>query len=802
MAKRLSNKGYSNVAIGKRMGINESTVRSFLAPGQAEKADILSTVSGMLKDQIADKTMIDIGTGVERHIGVSSTKLATAVSQLKEEGYTVHYIKVEQLGTGQQTTIKVLAGPNVKYGDVYRNRNSIRQITEFSDDGGRTFLGIDPPLSVNSKRVGIRYAEDGGTDADGVIYVRPGVKDLSMGNARYAQVRIAVDGTHYLKGMAVLKDDLPSGLDLVFNTNKSSTGNKLDALKKMKDDPDNPFGAIVRQIYSVDSATGKRHLSSALNIVNEEGDWEKWSKNLSSQMLSKQSPSLAKTQLDMTYERKTKELQEIMGLTNPSVRRKLLESYSDDVDSAAVHLKAAALHRQGSHVILPVNTINEHEIYAPNYRDGERVALVRYPHGGIFEIPELTVNNRHPEAKKILGRAKDAVGINAKVAERLSGADFDGDTVLVIPNSHGKVKTEPAIQGLITFDPKSAYPSYPGMKPMSARTKAFEMGDVSNLITDMTIKGATQIEIARAVRHSMVVIDAEKHNLNWKQSAIDNGIKQLKAKYQGKANAGASTLISRASSRLDVPERKARSASAGGPISRTTGEKVYVPTDVSWINSKGRVVFKMQRSTKLAEAKDAHSLSSNTSIERVYAEHSNRLKALANKARLAMISTKSIPYSPTARTVYADQVITLNAKLNVALRNTPLERQAQLLANAIVAQKKDANPDLEPSEIKKLKAQALGEARLRTGAHKERVIITNDEWAAIQAGAISSNKLNQILANSDIDQIKKLATPKQELLMTSLMRQRAKNMYDYGYSQADIADALGVSVSTLKRGLE
>jgi len=800
-AQRLKDKNYSNVAIGQRMGINESSVRALLAPGKAAKADILGAVTGMLKDQVAEKGMLDIGTGVERHVGVSSTKLATAIAQLKEQGYTVHYVKVEQLGTGQQTTLKVLAGPDVKYGDVYRNRSNIRQITEHTIDGGHTFLGIDPPLSVSSKRVGIRYAEDGGTNADGVIYVRPGVKDLSLGGSRYAQVRIAVDGTHYLKGMAIYKDDLPQGVDLVFNTNKSNSGNKLDAMKKMKDDPDNPFGAIVRQIHTVDPQTGKKQLSSALNIVNEAGDWQKWSKTLSSQMLSKQTPTLAKTQLAMTYERKARELEEIMSLTNPSVRRTLLQSYSDDLDSAAVHLKAAALPRQGSHVILPVESLKANEIYAPNYRDGERVVLIRYPHGGIFEIPELVVNNRHPEAKRLLGRAPDAVGINPKTAERLSGADFDGDTVLVIPNNHGKVKTEPALEGLKNFDPKVSYPSYPGMKPMSARTKGFEMGDVSNLITDMTIRGATQTELARAVRHSMVVIDAEKHVLNWKQSALDNGIAQLKAKYQGSARAGASTLISRASSRADVAERKARSASEGGPIDTKTGQKVYTPTGNNWVNAKGETVFKTQRSTKLAEVNDAHKLSSGTPIERIYADHSNSLKALANKARLASLATKSIPYSASARTAYANEVASLSAKLNIALRNAPLERQAQVLGNAILAQKKAANPDLEPSEIKKLRAQALKEARLRTGAHKERIDITDREWSAIQAGAISASKLQSILANSDLDHIKKLATPKRELLMTSLMRQRAQNMYDNGYTQADIADALGVSVSTLKTAL-
>lgn len=55
---------------------------------------------------------------------------------------------------------------------------------------------------------------------------------------------------------------------------------------------------------------------------------------------------------------------------------------------------------------------------------------------------------------------------------------------------------------------------------------------VSNLITDMTIKGATDEELCRAVKHSMVVIDAVKHKLGYKQSEIDNDIESLKKKYQ------------------------------------------------------------------------------------------------------------------------------------------------------------------------------------------------------------------------------------------------------------------------------
>ena len=793
MAQRLKDKGYSNTAIGERMGLNESTVRTLLAPGEKDKVDVLQTTSSMLKDQVDKKGMIDIGSGVENHVGVSQTKLNTAVAMLQDQGYTVHYVKVQQLGTGKDTVIKVLAPPNTPYSQVFKNRAEIKQITDYSEDGGRSYLGLQPPLSVNSKRIKVNYDEDGGGTADGVIYVRPGVKDIALGGSRYAQVRIAVDGTHYLKGMAMYKDDLPDGVDLVFNTNKKSTGNKLDAMKPLKDDIDNPFGAVVRQRIG---KNGK--VESAMNIVNEEGDWESWSRSLSSQMLSKQSPALAKTQLDLALRQRKDELDEIMSLTNPAVRRKLLETFADEADSSSVHLKAKALPRQGSHVILPVNSMKPTEIYAPNYRNGERVALVRYPHGGIFEIPELTVNNNHPQAKKLLGNAKDAVGINQKVAERLSGADFDGDTVLVIPNNNRRIKTAPALEGLKGFDPRHSYPAYEGMARMTPRTKQIEMGVVSNLITDMTIRGASPTELARAVRHSMVVIDAEKHNLNYKQSALDNGIAALKTKYQGGAKAGASTLISRASAEIRVPERKGRSAAKGGPIDKATGKKVFEPTGASFIDRNGRTVVKTIKSKRLAETDDAGTLSSGTTIEKVYVDHSNGLKGLANQARRAMVNTKSIPYSPSAKTAYSGEVASLNAKLSLALRNRPLERQAQVVANGIVSAKRQANPDMEAADLKKVKAQALAEARTRTGAQKQHIQLTPTEWQAIQAGAISNNKLTQILNNADLEQVRQLATPKAKLLMTSAKTARAQAMLTAGYTQAEVADALGVSLTTLK----
>lgn len=802
-AEILRSSGMSHKAIAEEMGLaGESSVRALLAPGASKRADDLQATANLLKEGMADGAYLDIGAGTELHVGMARTQFDTAVASLKNEGYEIQNVQVEQVGgNGQKTLIKVLVPEGTTYKDVVTNMDNIKSLAVTTMEGDVTKLR--PPEMLDSKRVKVNYAEDGGTEADGTIYIRPGVKDLDLGGAQYAQVRIAVDGSHYLKGMAIYKSDLPAGVDVVFNTNKSDTGNKLDSMKPLKTKADgsidmsNPFGAVVKP-------GGQR---GKLNVLNEEGDWGNWSKSLASQMLSKQPHPLVKEQLNKMGDKKKAELDEILALTNPAVRKKLLKSYSDDVDSAAVHLKAAAMDRQKTQVLIPVPSLKDTEIYAPNFRDGERVALIRYPHGGTFEIPELTVNNRQKDARSLLGTsAKDAVGINAKVAERLSGADFDGDTVLVIPNNSGKVKSTPALEGLKGFDGKKRYPKYEGMKVMTERQTQLEMGDVSNLITDMTIKGANTHEIAAAVRHSMVVIDARKHELNYKQSAIDNNIASLKKKYQGGPTAGAATLLSRTTSQQRVNKRK-----LGYKVDPTTGEKIFTEEKAAYTKSvvdkkTGAVtevpVFRKQQSTKGAEARDANTLSSGTTVERTYATHSNRLKALANQARKEMVATKPIPYSRSARKVYATEVQTLDAKLNIALKNAPRERQAQLIANAVIKQKRDANPEMSKDELKKVSGQALAVARTRVGAGKDLVRMTDREWEAIQAGAITNAKLAKILDNADIDQVKQLATPRQNTVMTDAKTARAKQLLASGRTTAEVADILGVATSTLTSSME
>lgn len=802
---RLKEKSYSNVAIGEKLGIPEATVRDLLKPGVADRVNIIKATTDMLRDEVDANGYIDVGKGTEYYIGgVSKERKGTAIAILKAEGYVVHNVQVPT-STQNKTTIKVLAPPGTTYKDIVTNIGAIKSLTKVSDDGGRSFYGMLPPLPISSDRVSIRYKDEGGDLADGVIYVRPGVKDVSLAGARYAQVRIDVDGTHYLKGMAVYKNDLPDGVDLQFNTNKPRTANKLDAMKPKTDDIDNPFGAVVDQIGIRNPQGHLVELTSVMNVVNEEGDWDKWSRNLSSQTLSKQSSTLAKTQLNMTYERKKNELDGIMALTNPAVKRKLLESYADAADASSIQLKAAALPRSSWHAILPISGLKENEVYAPNFRPGETVALIRYPHGGTFEIPELTVNNSHRGAKSILGRAQDAIGINAKVAERLSGADFDGDAVLVIPNNNRSIKTTPALAGLKNFDPRSEYPKYEGMPVMTPKIKGQQMGMVSNLIADMTIQRASTSEIAAAIRHSMVVIDAENHELNYKLSAINNGIRNLQKKYQPRDDGrygGASTLISRAKSRVDVRARRPRPMSKGGPIDKATGRKMYENIGDPYLDKNGKTVYPRHRSVKLKETDDAHTLSSGTLIEKVYADHSNKLKALANTARKEAVAIPSIKVQPSAKRVYAAEVKSLTAKLDLAQRNSPRERQAQILTASKVAAKRQANPDLDETQVKRIRSQALDESRRRTGAKKPDLTLTDREWQAIQAGAITQNKLKGILDNANIEQVKALATPRTALLMSSAKTSRARAMTASGYSQAEIAAALGVSLTTLKEGLK
>ena len=874
-AKALQSDGYNPSEIARMMGYNsESSIRSLLNSDSEARMNQARVTAENLKRQVDEHGMIAISAGTERYLGVSREKLEEALYILELEGYNHFGGGVPQVtNKGQQTNIRVLCPPDTPYKEItrtYTDKNGevhekvtkvsssiydfdkVHPLEEVCDsisyDNGDSFQkGFHYPASMNSERIQVVYAEQGGTKKDGVIELRRGVNDLSLGDAHYAQVRILVDGTHYLKGMAMYADDLPDGVDVRFNTNKKEgtpvCGPKDNTvLKTIKKDPNNPFGSLIKEhggqsFYDdpngefTDPKTGKKQSLSLINKRAEEGDWSDWDDKLPSQFLSKQSLKLIKNQLSLTMADAQAEYDEICSLTNPTVKKVLLQSFADDCDAAAVHLKAASLPRQKYKVILPITSMKDDEVYAPGYENGEKVALIRFPHGGTFEIPVLTVNNKQAEAKSKLGLAKDAVGINSKVAERLSGADFDGDTVMIVPTGKGvKITSTPPLKGLEGFDGKLEYghdstKTDPDgtvhyyrngreFKPM--KNTQTEMGIISNLITDMTLRGAKEEELAKAVRHSMVVIDAEKHGLDYKQSEKDNDIAYLKKTYQGTTDAngryheGAATLISRSKSQQEVLKRK------GSPKVNQKGKDWYDPSkpegSLIWnsvteeyTDKNGKVKVRTQKSTKMAETDDARLLISDadTPQERAYAEYANQRKDLANKARLEIINTGKIAYSASAKATYKEEVDGMLADLNIALRNAPKETQAQIIANSKVAAMKKANPDMTSKEIKKASQQALTEARIQMGAERIKVPLDEKRWEAIQAGAISESQLIKILNNSDIDEVRQYATPRTTSTLSPAKVNKIEAMQASGnYSIAEIAQAVGVSSSTVSKYLK
>lgn len=875
MANRLRAKGYSDVAIGKRMGISPNTVKNILLPETQERHRINEATKKMLQTQADAKGMIDIGNASNLQLGVTRTKMDVSVSELvMTKGYVVTEIQTPQLGTSNKTTVKILMSPEtmekarqeytikdpdkwkglsqevqdakIAYLYAAKNAGDVKMITDWSSDGGETYKSIQPPISIDSKRVMVRFDDDtpSGSSMDGVIQLRRGVPDLALPpDKHYAQVRVAVDGTHYLKGMAIYSDDLPKGVDVIYNSTKKSADGKMAALKKMNDVVDlddgptiyldadgkqkiNEFGASIRQTTYLDKKGNEQQ--SALNIVGfvgkqdsgVEGSWNTWSKTLSSQFLSKQPVELAKQQLSLDHLDSKDTFDQYMKITQPAVKQRLLDSFADECDSKAVHLKAAALPRQTSNVIIPVVSLKDHECYSPSYRDGEQLALIRYPHAGTFEIPIVTNNTKNKEGISVLGpKALDAIGITPKTAEQLSGADFDGDTVIAIPYDSRLIKSTGALKALEGFNPKVMYKAYEGMPRMTNAQKQAEMGKVSNLITDMTVKGAPLDDIARAVKHSMVVIDAEKHNLNYKLSYQDNGIAELKSRYQGGTLTnprGASTLISKASSKELVGKRKALTKEQASATGRTlvrkgaysvdveTGEKVFGYSNEGYTNKKGVFVTRTIDSKKMYETNDARTLLSKEpeDIELVYADYANSMKRLGDLARKESATIQMTPQSKSAKDAYKPEIDSLNAKLRTALSNAPLERQVHLVGNKQLAMRTAANPDMDGKQITKLRGQILNDMRERIGANKQRIPITPKEWEAIEAGAISNSLLTQILNNTNLDIVQSYATPRTKTVMSESKTARAKIYQQQGRTLAQIADMLGISVSTLSNALK
>ena len=811
--------------IARELGVNESSVRSWLNEKSVERTEAPTKTAEILKKELESKKMLDVGAQVESELGVSRDTLDTAIRMLEAEGYQRYGVGVAQATNNKlRTTVEVLANPEYDQAYAYKNIGEIESVADYhSTDGGVRWDKREYPASIDSGRVEIKYGDQGGSDMDGVILIRPGVKDLDLGNSHYAQVRIMVDGTHYLKGMAMYSDEIPDGKDIVFNTNKPTGTPFGKVLKKIKEDPDNPFGALIKaggQSWYEDE-NGERKLG-AINKLKEEGDYEKQARSLSSQFLSKQPIELINRQLNEQYKIYKDQYDEIASLTNPTVKRKLLNDFAGSCDTAAVSLKAAALPGQTTQVLLPLPKIKENEVYAPNYENGTKLALVRFPHAGTFEIPVLTVNNNDKQGEKLLGPSvTDAIGINPKTAKQLSGADFDGDTVVAIPTGKNgiNIQHKKYLKELENFDPEIyAIPEGSNIKVMGKKYQQQQMGVVSNLITDMTLRGAPDEEIAKAVKHSMVVIDAVKHKYDYRQSAKDNDIAALTKKWQrwiddnGDVHyGGASTIVSQHKQTDDVPERR-----GSGVIDKETGKVTYKESGrLIWDretgdyrrDKEGNPVKATTKVPKILNREDAHELSSGHPKEEVYADFANQMKALANQARKEMINTPRLEYSPSSAKTYAEEVNSLNNKLGKAQLNIPKERRAQAIANSIITAKTEAYPELKDKnnkkELDKVKQIAINDARARVGASSKgaKIDITEKEWTAIQSGAISDSKLTQIFRFSDMDKVRSYAMPKASTAISSSKQSRIKAMSANGATNAQIAEALGVSPSTVAKYL-
>lgn len=795
----------------------ESMLRNLESGATVSKDERAKATYDVLKKEVDEKKMLDVGKGVPTMMGITEDRLKVAVEQLVNEGYVLHSRREQQFSDPTKTfPMTILCEPGTEYSYLMRNFDKIGVPgVKFESPQGTGLLGLVKPKPVDPKTVSVVYGEEGARK-DGIIELRPGIKDLDLGSANYAQVRINVGDTHYLKGVAVYADDLPPGINIRFNTNKPEgtplLGPKSNSvLKPMKHNPetgeidwDNPFGAAIK----------KGGQKGALNIVNEEGDWQEWGRTLSAQFLSKQSESLARRQLDLASKERKEEFDEIMSLTNPIVKQNLLYEFGEKCDRAAIQLKASAMPNQSTAVLIPIDSMKEHECYARSYETGTKVCLVRYPHGGIFEIPELTVNNRNKEAGKLLGATTDAIGINHKVAQQLSGADFDGDTVVVIPNPRGEIQTKKILDGLKDFDPK-IYKMSDKKEGMSEQYKQQQMGVVSNLITDMTIKGAPEEHLVRAVKHSMVVIDAEKHHLDWRASERDQGIAELKKLYQDQGYldektgepkyGGASTLISRANAQERVLERK----SGRFYIDSATGEKSYPDytlTGKTTVTKQGKEIPKTMVSRQMAETSDPYTLLSTANggkgmpMERIYADYASTMKGLANQARKVAKNMEIPTVDKEAAREYQAEVRSISQKIAESKAWSPMERNANLYASSVVRAKREANGGtLDKKEAKRIRRQALQQGRARLGGKRPVLEFTEREWEALQKNALTKTQAREALNAANPDKIKELAMPRTKKGLSSSQVATIKALLASGHSYETLAKRYGVSTSTIQR---
>ena len=862
-AMELKAQGLSRSEVARRLGVTEGALRYQAKTDVKKKANKTYEIANLLMEICDKKQIIDVGEGAE--LGsmferCARTRFKNALSICEDNGYGNYVIKCPQMGSemGNSTKIQVLCAPGISRQEVKSRLADIQPIDDIEQDLNLSNAGIPPITWIDSSRIYVRYADspESGKDLDGLIQIRPGLRDLNLGACRYAQVRIAVDGSHYMKGICCYAPDIPYGYDVVYNSNKKRGAPKDKVFKpfnKIKGtdmiDWENPFSATIKiesklkyvPRYYKDEF-GATHVSP-INVIYEAGDWAAWRRNVSAQFLSKQQIPTVKRQLTLTVAERHVQLEILLSLTNPAVKKKLLYDFAEKCDRDAVELKATAFSGQQYYVLVPFPDLPVNRIYAPNYKDGTLVVLIRYPHAGPFEIPTLVVDNNLPRAKWVLGNAPDAVGIHPSVAGILSGADFDGDFVVLIPLGNGvSVKTMLPLEKLNGYEPKELYSTVTDpvtgkkinpktgkvVKIMTDKQTQTEMGLITNLIADMEIMGAPIEHIERAVKHSMCVIDAHKHELDYLQSYSDNGIAELKIYYQGAAKAGAATLITRAGSRADITYKK-----RSRHDDPETGEKIFTDAPRKFTGRDGKEREIKKHSTKMYENDDAFNLLSDGQypIEIVYGNFANEMKRLANLARKEAMACPKLVANPSAKKAFAPQLKSLEYKLDLAVANQTRERMAQLYTFCKFLEKLNENKfyisqlieeidkddtlterkkkkkkrecykenSLDKEEKDKIIQQYLIASRLRFNAHANLIKYTPEEWLAINSGAVSQTKFDKFYRYSDKDELKKLAMPKEEEIPSAskieyILRLNAENFPTY-----EIAERVALSVGKVTK---
>lgn len=811
------NRGNSLRSAAAALGVPEATARGWLSTKSNKGGSQIDSITSELRNMLADGKYVDIGEGSEYILGVSTEKLRAAVKKLETEGYHVINYYQRQMTSINKTQMKVLVPADVESVDVRKDKSKISPPLFYMDSSTGKAEKFERPRSISSNRVQVLAADDPhplggvGIDRDGLIEVRRGVPELSLGKANYAQVRILVDGNKYLKGMCVYAPEgsLPDGIDVRFNSNKP-TAEK--GYKEAKSNPNNPFGANIKeddelmlaQRHYIDK-DGNRQLS-CLNIVSEEGTWFEWSKSLASQVLSKQRIDVIKRQLDSSLNANYRSYLKIMEIENEDIRAKMLDDLAGKIDQNAVALKGAAFNRQAAHVIIPNPDLKPGEIYAPNYRDGESCVLIRFPHGGLFEIPAVKVNNKSKSSKELIGNSIDAICMNPVDAKTLSGADFDGDTVQVIPNNDGAMIRMEAQKDLQDFDP-GIYKlgNYPNEKPLKNKERGYQyMGSITNLITDMSMMGADVKDLVAATKFSMVAIDAWKHGYAvkpaWKELGIDDLIKKYR---HGKR--GASTIISRTKSPVYVPEQRLVTNKYEVPKDRLkdweAGKPVYIPTGRKKFDKKTGEYVVAQMTVDKGSVQDPRNLVGHLSPkEDVYADFAYNMHELANSCRKEARMAAAYQKDVNATNKYADAVESIKAKVISRKRKSPYERLAQLIAEADLQVKISDAPELtdNPKELKKAAAASLERARKKIQLTDVDITLTDEEWEALFSNALTSDMFNYVLRHCDPIELSKRALHESDPVMSENMVKRINEMSKNGYSRLEIAEHTGFTLKQLK----